>query len=103
MPILSRALNLLPDLTGVRLACSMHLEIKMVPLIEGLLNKGAKVFLTTCNPGTVRDEVIEYLKTRGAEAYAWRDMSEEEQSQSFKAALNWGPTHLCEMGADLSS
>ncbi|MEO7163793.1 MAG: adenosylhomocysteinase, partial [Bdellovibrionia bacterium] len=37
------------------------------------------------------------------ETFAWRDMPEEEQLQSFKTALNWGPTHLCEMGADLSS
>ena len=47
MPRLGRALADLPDLRGVRLACSFHLEIKMVPLVEGLLQRGAELFLTT--------------------------------------------------------
>ncbi|MDM7320075.1 hypothetical protein QUH24_28945, partial [Klebsiella pneumoniae] len=40
----------LPDLSGVRLACCMHLDMKMIPLVQGILDKGAQVFLTTCNP-----------------------------------------------------
>ena len=34
------ALAALPDLSGVRLACNMHLDLKMAPLVAGLLDKG---------------------------------------------------------------
>ena len=48
----------LPRLDGVRLACSIHLEPKGVLALEAMLQRGAALFLTTCNPTTVRDEVV---------------------------------------------
>ncbi|WP_368644293.1 adenosylhomocysteinase (plasmid) [Vibrio sp. HB236076] len=97
------ALASLPDLSGVRLACNMHLDLKMAPLVKGIMDKGAEVFLTTCNPTTVQDEVVAYLVAHGAKAHAWRNMSEQEWQESFDRALAWQPTHLCEMGADLTT
>lgn len=76
MPLLKAATARLPDLTGVRLACSMHLDIKMVPLVEGLLHAGASVFLTTCNSMTVRNPVVEHLVLRGAQAQTSHGMSD---------------------------
>jgi adenosylhomocysteinase len=102
MPLLERALDRLPPLQGVRLACSMHLDVKMVPLVEGLLERGAQVFLLTCNPGTVQDDVVAALVARGASAEAWRDMSRNAHAAAIEKALDWGPTHLCEMGADVT-
>lgn len=103
MPRTRAAVTALPDLQGVRLACNMHLDLKMAPLVAGLLGKGADVFLTTCNPTTVQDDVVAWLERRGAAAYAWRDMSDSDWSESFDRALAWQPTHLCEMGADLTA
>jgi adenosylhomocysteinase len=103
MPRTRAAVAALPDLSGVRLACNMHLDLKMAPLVAGLLDKGAAIYLTTCNPTTVQDDVVAWLERRGAEAYAWRDMSDAEWSASFDRALAWAPTHLCEMGADLTT
>lgn len=102
MPRAGRMLADLPDLSGVRLAGSMHLDIKIVPLIEGLLDRGALVFLVTCNPATVRDQVVEHLRSRGAQVRAWRDISARENARAIQQALDWQPTHLCELGADLS-
>ncbi|MDN0087208.1 adenosylhomocysteinase [Yersinia nurmii] len=103
MPRTLAAVSALPDLSQVRLACNMHLDLKMAPLVTGLLRKGARVYLTTCNPTTVQNDVVEYLVSQGAQAHAWRDMSAEEWSASFDRALAWQPTHLCEMGADLTT
>ena len=97
-----RAIAQLPDLTGVRLACSVHLESKMVLLFEALLERDARLFLTTCNATTVRDEVVAYLQTQGAEAEAQCGMSAEQMQQATQHALAWQPTHLFEMGADLT-
>ncbi len=103
MPRTRAAVAALPDLHGVRLACNMHLDLKMAPLVAGLLDKGAAIFLTTCNPTTVQNDVVAWLERRGAQAYAWRDMNAGEWSESFDRALSWQPTHLCEMGADLTT
>ncbi|MBF0312792.1 MAG: adenosylhomocysteinase [Oligoflexia bacterium] len=102
MPLVQKALEKLPRLDGVRLACSVHLEIKMVQMFEALMERGAELFLTTCNPKTVRDDVIEYLSKKGASTHAWFDMSPADYSSGFERALDWEPTHLCEMGADLT-
>ncbi|KFK95507.1 MULTISPECIES: adenosylhomocysteinase [unclassified Serratia (in: enterobacteria)] len=103
MPRTRAAVAALPDLHGVRLACNMHLDLKMAPLVAGLLGKGAAVYLTTCNPTTVQDDVVAWLERHGAQAYAWRNMGEADWSASFDRALAWNPTHLCEMGADLTT
>lgn len=93
----------LGDLSHVRLAYSGHLAINAVPALAGFLERGAKLFLTTCNPATVRDRVVEHLKAKGAEAHAWKDMPADEFYGAARQALAWGPTHTCEMGADLTA
>lgn len=102
MPRTKRAIEQLPALDGVRLACSMHLEIKMVPAIQGFLSRGAQVFLATCNPATVCNDTVAFCKNQGAQAFAHRGMSPAELAQSLEDVLDRQPTHLCEMGADLS-
>lgn len=102
MPRTARAVAQLPDLSGVRLACSMHLEIKMAQAISGLLFRGAELFLVTCNPATVSDPFVEWCKAQGAKAVAARGMSPTDHARSIVAALQFAPTHLCEMGADLT-
>ncbi len=103
MPRLHRAMARWPAMDGVRLACSMHLDLKMVPLVEGLLARGAQVFLTTCNPTTVQDVAVAHLVNQGATASAWRNMSPAEHRAALDQALAWQPTHLGEMGADLTT
>lgn len=102
MPRLQRVLAGLPDMSGVRLACSVHLEIKMIPLFEALLARGAQLFLTTCNPHTVRLEVVNWLVKHGARAEAWLGMPPAAHAAALQRALDWQPTHLFEMGADLT-
>jgi adenosylhomocysteinase len=102
MPRVRRAVVALPELTGVRLAMSMHLDLKMLPLVSGLLRRGAKLFIVTCNPSTVRDEVVAKMRAAGARVGAWKNMPEDAYRAAIVAALQWRPTHLCEMGADLT-
>jgi adenosylhomocysteinase len=101
MPLTEREIAALDSLSGVRLACSVHIEEKSVPFLEALLDRGAQVFLTTCNPYTVRDVVVKRLAAHGAKTHAWKGMMEEDQAKATRAALAWGPTHLYEMGATL--
>nr|VUD34282.1 adenosylhomocysteinase [Raoultella sp. NCTC 9187] len=75
-----------PGTTGLLYASDM----KMIPLVQGILEKGAQVFLTTCNPTTVQDDVVSWLVARGAEASAWRDMSDADWQQSWEKAIGLG-------------
>ncbi len=100
MPRTRRAIESLPAMAGVKLAMSMHLDMKMVPLVEGLVHRGAALFITTCNPATVRDDVVEAMRACGARVEAWKDMADKDWRAAVAAGLDWGPTHLSEMGAD---
>lgn len=97
------AVDCLPDLTGVRMAFSIHLDRKMIPLIEGILQRGAAVYLTTCNPDTVRDQVVSHCARAGARTDAVHGMSSSDYLAAARRAIEWGPTHLCEMGGELST
>lgn len=101
MPRVKRAIDLLPDLTGTKITCCMHLEIKMVPGLEGLVKRGAQLFLTTCNTHTVKDDAVNYL-SKIAEVQASHGMDHDSWQKSLTNALAWSPTLLCEMGADLT-
>ena len=103
MPLTEEEIRLLPPLDGVRLACSIHIEPKVAPSIEALLGRGAKLYLATCNPSTVRDEIVEWLGTKGAEVHARRGMSTAEAADADKLVGEWRPTHLWEMGANLTT
>lgn len=103
MPRTAAVAAALPDLRGMRLACSMHLEEKMGPAIEGLLSRGAELFLTTCNADTVRDDFVAWCRGRGVHVVARRGMSSDERAAAIRDAVDWGPSHLCEMGADLTA
>ena len=102
MPLTREACERLGDLSHVRLAYCGHLSPNTVPALTGLLGRGAKLFLTTCNPTTVRDEVVADLLDRGASGHAWCNMPADAQDQALQQALAWQPTHTCEMGADLT-
>jgi adenosylhomocysteinase len=95
------ALASLGDLSGTRIAFCTHLDIKMLPAFDGLAARGAEMFFTTCNPHTVRDEVVHYLGGYGR-AEAWQGMNHDSWLKSLRNAVEWQPTHLCEFGADLT-
>lgn len=96
----ARAIKNLPDMTNIRLAMSMHLDMKMLPLVAGLADRGAQMYITTCNPATVRDEVVAQMRATGATVAAWKDMPEHAWEKSIADGIKWGPTHLSEMGSD---
>ncbi len=101
MPRVKKALVNLPDISGAKIACSLHLEMKMVPAFEALVERGASLYLTTCNPHTVKDDVVEHL-SKQAKVNAWNGMDEKSWQKSLHESIDWQPNYLCEMGADLT-
>lgn len=103
MPRTARLLQSSQIERGVRIAICTHLDIKMIPVYEHLLNQGAELFITTCDPNTVRDEVVTYLVGLGAQASAWYGMSEDQWRDSLGNAIAWQPDYICEFGGELSA
>lgn len=103
MPRTAKAIENLPSAPKTRIAVCTHLDIKMVPVFKALLDLGHELFVTTCDPNTVRDEVVQYLKSHGATTQAWYGMSESEWRASLEAALDWAPSYICEFGGELTA
>jgi adenosylhomocysteinase len=89
------------DLRGTRIVCSIHLDIKMVPVIEALVRTGAEILVLTCNGATVRDEVCGHLAGIGARVRAHHGMTEAERVAAMDWAIAEQPQFVCEMGADV--
>ncbi|MER3455477.1 MAG: adenosylhomocysteinase [candidate division GAL15 bacterium] len=90
------------SLSGTRVAFSVHLDIKTVPVVEAVLRAGAETLVVTCNPATVRQEVCDHLRACGAQVHAWSGMSDSDWEEGFRWTLGLRPHYLCEMGADLA-
>ena len=102
MPLSVEVAQRLPDMSSVRLACCVHLRSNMGPAFRGFLQRKAALFVTTCNPDTVDDDFVAYLRCEGATVVAHTGMSVPEWEASLHEAVAWGPTHLCDMGAHLT-
>src|SRR3989442_2195379 len=57
-------------LRGRRLGLNVHLDIKMVPVVEALVQAGAQLVVLGCNPHTTRDSVAAVMAARVANADA---------------------------------
>ena len=56
-------------LKGIKIGMALHLEAKTAVLVKTLVEGGAKVFITSCNPESTQDDVAAAL-TRWATVYA---------------------------------
>jgi adenosylhomocysteinase len=101
MPRTASALKAFQQLPKARVAICTHLDIKMIPAFEGLLDAGCELFITTCDPNTVRDDVVTYLVSKGAEADAWQGMPDDAWQASLEKAIDWEPDYICEFGGEL--
>ncbi len=86
---------------GRTICLNVHLDIKMVPIVDALTAAGATVLVLACNPQTTRDSVAAVMAARGASVYAWAGMSERDR----RDAIHWALAHECEfvseMGGDV--
>lgn len=102
-PATTSAASALPDLSGERILVVCHLDLKMVPYFEALVEKGAEVWACAANPATTRNEVAEYLESASVQAPARKDDEPERHADHLRAAIEAGPTLLSEMGADATA
>ena len=84
---------------GIRIGIALHLEAKTAVLIETLVEGGAEVYATSCNPLTTQDDVAMAI-SEIAEVRAWRGETEEEYYENLRFVLR-NSDFVIDDGADL--
>lgn len=103
VPATRRAARSLPPLDGERLLTVCHLDLKMIPYFDALVERGAEVWACAANPATTRDGVAEHLESLGVNVPARANDPEERHAAHLRAAISSGATLLSEMGADATA
>ena len=88
---------------GLKIAASLHLEAKSAYLCRVLVDGGADLRVTGCNPLSTQDDVVAALVQSGADVYSWYDCTPEEYTRHLKCALEFGPNIIIDDGGDLVS
>lgn len=102
-PATTRAAASLSSLSGERILVVCHLDLKMIPYFEALIEKGAEVWACAASPFTTRDEVAERLSSLGVRVSARKDDAPDRHAAYLNAAIEAAPTLLSEMGADATA
>ena len=70
-------------LEGYRIGMALHVEAKTAVLVLTLIEGGAEVAITGCNPLSTQDDVAEALRDMGIKCFARRGMSREEYYEAL--------------------
>ena len=88
-------------LEGLKVGMALHVEAKTAVLVLTLIEGGAEVAITGCNPMSTQDDVAEALRDMGIKCFAKRGMSREEYYEALNRVLDTKPDIIVDDGADL--
>ena len=86
---------------GLTIGMALHLEAKTAVLAETLMNGGAEIAITGCNPLSTQDDVAAACAKKGMNVYAWRGETNEEYYENLNKVLDHKPDIIIDDGADL--
>ncbi len=88
-------------LEGYRIGMALHVEAKTAVLVLTLIEGGAEVAITGCNPLSTQDDVANALREMGIRCFAKRGMSREEYYEALNRVIDFKPDIVVDDGADL--
>ncbi len=88
-------------LEGYRIGMALHVEAKTAVLVLTLIDGGAEVAITGCNPLSTQDDVANALRDMGIKCFARRGMSREEYYDALNKVIDSKPDIVVDDGADL--
>ncbi|NPA62182.1 MAG: adenosylhomocysteinase [Methanococci archaeon] len=86
---------------GITIGMALHLEAKTAVLAETLMEGGAKIAITGCNPLSTQDDVAAACAKKGMHVYAWRGETVEEYYENLNKVLDHKPDIVIDDGCDL--
>ena len=105
MPVLAAVRNRLKKsgaLKGARIGMALHTEAKTGVLALTLLEAGAKISLTSCNPLSTDPCVAAALSANyPLDCYAKKGQTNEDYYKSLNKVIDFGPDYVIDDGADL--
>jgi adenosylhomocysteinase len=88
-------------LKGQHITGCLHVTKETAVLIETLVDLGAEVSWSGCNPLSTNDEVAAAIAKKGVAIFAWYGMNKEEFYWCIEQTLKFKPTLTLDDGADL--
>ncbi len=88
-------------LEGYRIGMALHVEAKTAVLVKTLMEGGADIAITACNPLSTQDDVAEALRDMGVKCFARRGMSVDEYYDALNKVIDTKPDVAVDDGADL--
>ena len=88
-------------LEGFKVGMALHVEAKTAVLVKTLLDAGAEVAITGCNPMSTQDDVADALREIGVVCFAKRGMDVDEYYEALKKVIRTRPDIVIDDGADL--
>ena len=105
MPVLARIRERMvkeQTFEGMKVGMALHTEAKTAVLALTIMEAGAEVRLTGCNPLSTDDSVACALNEEyGLETYAKRGQTQKEYYKSLNRVLDLEPDYIIDDGADL--
>ncbi len=86
---------------GIIIGSCLHLEPKTINLGLTLLEGGAEVAMTGCNPLSTQDDATAAGASMGLNMYGWREETTEEYYETIHKVLDHKPDILIDDGADM--
>ncbi|CAB3289003.1 S-inosyl-L-homocysteine hydrolase [Methanocaldococcus lauensis] len=86
---------------GITIGMALHLEAKTAVLAETLMEGGAEIAITGCNPLSTQDDVAAACAKKGMHVYAWRGETIEEYYRNLNKVLDHKPDIVIDDGCDL--
>ncbi|ADP77766.1 adenosylhomocysteinase [Methanothermus fervidus DSM 2088] len=104
MPVLEKIKKEFRDkkpLEGITIGSCLHLEPKTINLGLTLMEGGAEVAMTGCNPLSTQDDAAAAGASLGLNIYGWRHETTEEYYENIHRVLDHEPDILIDDGADM--
>lgn len=90
-------------LAGLRIGMALHVTKETAVLVRTLMDGGANVSITGCNPLSTQDDVAAALAKSGVEVYAWKGETKEEYYKNLNRVLDFRPHITIDDGCDIVS
>jgi len=88
-------------LEGFKVGMALHVEAKTAVLVKTLVDAGAEVAITGCNPMSTQDDVADALREIGIACFAKRGMDVDEYYEALRNVIRIKPDIVIDDGADL--
>jgi adenosylhomocysteinase len=88
---------------GVRIGMALHVTKETGVLVRTLIDGGADVAITSCNPLSTQDDVAEALRAEGIKVYGYKGESRADYYKFLRKVVSFKPQITIDDGCDLVS